>query len=378
MLNHQDYSDRIRHSLQVILNDERFRSSPQMSAFLNYIVEQTLDGQANRIKAYTIAVDALGKPENFDPQSNPSVRVLAKRLRDTLDQFYADKRKEIDIRILIKPGSYIPQFEVGNPAPVKHAQKPVRPALLPSGTGGRPSGMLSWLQTWHRQVTVLSVTLMAVMAWSLTDTPADQALAVKAPVSKEAELYSTDIASLEHISPSDGRPQLPRLTLVNDDSDTDARLIGDALQKTLQHYDHLIIGRYDSRQASPSAHWPEEYELHYSRKNATTVDLSLMHVQTGKILQRNQLKIPVTEHHQKQLGTGQIKTIHAFGTQLLKNDGIILQDYRERGTLTPVMRCVFLFDDYYADKTRTKRKAAETCAADLHASGAASAIPTVL
>ena len=45
-------------------------------------------GNKSRIKAYTVAVDALGKPDTFDPQNDPVVRVLAGRLRSSLSGYY--------------------------------------------------------------------------------------------------------------------------------------------------------------------------------------------------------------------------------------------------------------------------------------------------
>ncbi len=99
----------VNHALQEILSSKKFSASPQMSAFLSYVVEETLKGNSSRIKAYTIAIDGLSKPDSFDPQRDPSVRVLAKRLRDSLDAYYAENSNP-NLTIKLKPGSYIPHF----------------------------------------------------------------------------------------------------------------------------------------------------------------------------------------------------------------------------------------------------------------------------
>jgi hypothetical protein len=80
-----------------------------MSAFLRYIVNQTLLGNANRIKAFSVGVDALGKPENFDAQSDPSVRVLALRVRKTLGTMY-ENPSECKAIIEMRVGTYVPAF----------------------------------------------------------------------------------------------------------------------------------------------------------------------------------------------------------------------------------------------------------------------------
>ncbi len=101
--------EQIEQALEKVLSDDKFAAAPQMSAFLRCVVTQTLDGNADRIKAYTVAVDALGKPPTFDPQNDPSVRVLAKRLRDTLTHYY-ERTSGHELIIQIKCGSYVPKF----------------------------------------------------------------------------------------------------------------------------------------------------------------------------------------------------------------------------------------------------------------------------
>lgn len=101
--------EEVIQSLEIVLKDAKFAAAPQMSAFLKFVVMQTLEGKADRIKAYTVAVDALGKPSTFDPQNDPSVRVLAKRLRDTLTAYY-QRTSGHKLVLLLKSGSYIPSF----------------------------------------------------------------------------------------------------------------------------------------------------------------------------------------------------------------------------------------------------------------------------
>jgi len=102
-------NSQVEEALAAVLSDDKFAAAPQMSAFLKYVVAQTLYEDPSRIKAYTVAVDALGKPATFDPQNDPSVRVLAKRLRGSLDTYY-EKNPEIEIIIEMKAGSYVPHF----------------------------------------------------------------------------------------------------------------------------------------------------------------------------------------------------------------------------------------------------------------------------
>src|SRR4051794_39676156 len=104
----------IRASLARVTASEPFRNAPQLVAFLSYVVERTLAGAARDIKGYTIATNALGRPEDFDPQTDPIVRVEAGRLRRALDAYYGGEGHADPLRIVIPRGSYVPQFERAN------------------------------------------------------------------------------------------------------------------------------------------------------------------------------------------------------------------------------------------------------------------------
>jgi len=104
--------EQIMNALNEVLESDKFTAAPQMSAFLKYVVEQAASGNMSRIKAYTVAIDALGKPDSFDPQNDPVVRVLAGRLRAALSSYY-ESNSEASVRILMRPGSYVPTFVPG-------------------------------------------------------------------------------------------------------------------------------------------------------------------------------------------------------------------------------------------------------------------------
>lgn len=102
--------DTVESQLKRILASSEFTASKRLSQFLRYVVEQSLNGQSGSIKEYTVAVEALGYGTNFDPQSNPSVRVHARKLRRALDQYYSAQGIEDPVRIDIPKGRYVPVF----------------------------------------------------------------------------------------------------------------------------------------------------------------------------------------------------------------------------------------------------------------------------
>ncbi len=65
----------MQHSI-VLWPAPPFPTSPQLVAFLRFVVESVLEGEAEHIKSYTIksytiAVEALGRDQSFDPQADP-------------------------------------------------------------------------------------------------------------------------------------------------------------------------------------------------------------------------------------------------------------------------------------------------------------------
>jgi hypothetical protein len=99
-----------------VLASSAFQASPNLAAFLRFVVEATLSGQADRIKGYTIGTEALGRGRDFDPQTDPIVRVEAGRLRRTLYSYYANGGADDPVVIALPIGSYVPTFTPRVPA----------------------------------------------------------------------------------------------------------------------------------------------------------------------------------------------------------------------------------------------------------------------
>ena len=113
-----------------VLASAAFQSSPKLAAFLRFVVDAALSGRSDRIKGYTIGTEALGRGKDFDPQSDPIVRVEAGRLRRTLDAYYAGPGADDPIVIALPVGNYVPTFTVRDVAPPQPAP-PVAPQIVP-------------------------------------------------------------------------------------------------------------------------------------------------------------------------------------------------------------------------------------------------------
>jgi TolB-like protein len=102
--------DAVRAQLEQIFASAEFTGSKRTRSFLRFVVEETLAGRADRLKAYTIATAIFDRDETFDPQSDPIVRIEAGRVRSRLERYYLVAGPDDPIRIDMPKGGYVPSF----------------------------------------------------------------------------------------------------------------------------------------------------------------------------------------------------------------------------------------------------------------------------
>ncbi|MDJ0805106.1 MAG: hypothetical protein QNI97_19690 [Desulfobacterales bacterium] len=102
----------ISRQLELVLASSDFKATPQQIALLKYVVGQTLAGNADRIKGYTVATEVFGRRPDFDQNIDPIVSIQAGRLRRALARYYQGTGKHDPLRIEIPKGSYVPVFRV--------------------------------------------------------------------------------------------------------------------------------------------------------------------------------------------------------------------------------------------------------------------------
>ena len=118
--------DAVLAQLERVLSSSVFIASPSLAQFLQFVVTETLSGRRDRIKAYTIAVNAWGRERDFDPQADPIVRIQAGRLRRALKDYYGGEGVDDAIHIALPKGTYVPRF---NLEPVAGANNEPRPSV---------------------------------------------------------------------------------------------------------------------------------------------------------------------------------------------------------------------------------------------------------
>jgi adenylate cyclase len=106
----QPSTEDVRAQLERLVASPDFDVPARARRFLRYIVEETLSGRADRIKAYSVGTEVFERDANFDAQSDPVVRIEAGRLRRALEHYYLVPGLSDPVIIDVPKGAYVPYF----------------------------------------------------------------------------------------------------------------------------------------------------------------------------------------------------------------------------------------------------------------------------
>jgi len=143
-------------AMAAVLDGDVIGERSRLRSLLRYLVEEELDGRGKALKAYSIAVDVLGRGPDFDPNADSVVRVEANRLRGLLRRYYRTAGADDPIEILLPPGQYRPAF-VRRAAVGGTEAAPTPPEPAPAQP--RPT----WRWTWRRRFLSAAAALAGVL-----------------------------------------------------------------------------------------------------------------------------------------------------------------------------------------------------------------------
>jgi hypothetical protein len=148
----------VLEQLERVLTSSLFRNSKRYPAMLRYVVERTLDGKTRDLKERTVAVEVFGRALEYDPSTDPVVRISAAEVRRRLAQYYQEPAHAEEIRIDLPVGSYVPEFQLA--APRLPCVPPEVPAPAPVFRPWRA-------RRWSLPVAVTSGLVAVAVAWTI-------------------------------------------------------------------------------------------------------------------------------------------------------------------------------------------------------------------
>jgi len=102
---------KVNECLAKVLSSQMFIKSERQQRFLSYIMAETLEGRAEKLKGYNIGIDVFDREPSFDPAIDSIVRVEAGRLRSKLREYYDDEGADDPVRFKLPKGSYAIQID---------------------------------------------------------------------------------------------------------------------------------------------------------------------------------------------------------------------------------------------------------------------------
>ncbi len=102
--------DQNRKQLDRLVASHALHSSESLCKLLRYIASHALDHPGVPLKEYQIATEVFGRPQDFDPQVDSTIRVQAGRLRGKLAEYYTTEGADDPIVVELPKGTYVPTF----------------------------------------------------------------------------------------------------------------------------------------------------------------------------------------------------------------------------------------------------------------------------
>jgi hypothetical protein len=126
-----DHSTLVREQVHRLAASPILRNSDTQRRLLLYLAEKSLEGSADRLKEYTVGIEALGKPQSYDPRQDPSVRIQTSKLRQRIDEYYRTEGLADPIRVDFPKGGFKLAFREA-------------PESVPSPQPGQPPAERRW------------------------------------------------------------------------------------------------------------------------------------------------------------------------------------------------------------------------------------------
>jgi hypothetical protein len=105
---------------------EALKNNPALRKLLGYLADASLGGQPDALKEYSIGREVMGKPPDYDPRTDSSVRVQIGKLRLKLEDYYAREASSAQFRLELPKGRFeivLTRMPPASPPPVRNPWK---------------------------------------------------------------------------------------------------------------------------------------------------------------------------------------------------------------------------------------------------------------
>ncbi|KAA3451921.1 hypothetical protein C7I87_04625 [Mesorhizobium sp. SARCC-RB16n] len=382
----------VRETLERLLASETFGRSERARKLLRYLVEREQAGEADRLKGFSIAMDVFGKDGDFDPSTDAVVRVQAGRLRDLLQQYFANEGVAEPVRIAIPRGGYVPAYELNAIRLPETAEFAIQAeaAAAPSAQRGTAESVVPADPSAQRGTAENAIPAAALLAPMVAPVPSVarhlrffwMAIAVVIAMlgvlilrqGSGGLLAGGDLAAtLEtagltgSVSPSPASEALPLVYIAVKAGGTDASRIAASLRAGLSGFDTIdFIGRDTVDMTDPATNATSFIFDILPGPDTSEIMIELQSVATGRVLLSRNLTAADSAPAAVE------NSIAGILTSALPASGTIYSYLEQSGIQTALTQCLTLNDKYYLDQNARTHEAAYRCLETLAENGAKS------
>src|SRR6266581_3923118 len=141
--------DQFLKQIEKLVHSNVLHGSESLCKLLRYLANHSLNEPGMPLKEYQIATEVFGRPADFDPQSDSTIRVQAGRLRMKLAEYYSSEGADDPLVVELPKGTYVLSFHQRAHLPAREVRPEVAPEAQPKV---------------RRATIVLSVLLTAALA----------------------------------------------------------------------------------------------------------------------------------------------------------------------------------------------------------------------
>ncbi|TXI00576.1 MAG: hypothetical protein E6Q76_18215 [Rhizobium sp.] len=174
-----------REEVERVLGDARFRVTVRQRNILRYLAQCRFSGCTRGVKAYSIALDVLGRSSAFNAETDPIVRIEISRLRNALDSYYQAFGESRGVSIHIPKGSYVtlfPKVRIPHEPGEEHEEVGGGGVVVHSAVAGpvAPSFGL-WMRTGATLLAAAAIPLVGLAAAGIYDVVSNASYPVAQP-----------------------------------------------------------------------------------------------------------------------------------------------------------------------------------------------------
>jgi len=366
----------VRETLERLLASETFGRSERARKLIRYLVEREQAGEADRLKGFSIAMDVFGKDGDFDPSTDAVVRVQAGRLRELLQQYFANEGIAEPVRIAIPRGGYVPAYELNAirlPEAAKPAEQTQATAAPSESADGAiaaaallaPAAAPSSSVTRHLRFFWMAIALVIAMLGVLILRQGGGALLAGGDM--PATLETAGLTS--NIALSAMTEALPLVYIDIKADGADASRVAASLRAGLSGFDTIdFIGRDTIDRHDPANDATSFIFDILPGPNAGDITIELQSVASGRVLLSRNLtpadSAPAAVEDR----------VADMLSSALPASGTIYNYIEQTGTPNGLTQCLLLNDKYYLDQNARTHEAAYRCLETLANSGAKSSL----